>query len=459
MSQSSATNAPEIWTSRTAFLMASIGGAVGLGNIWRFPYIAGENGGAGFVLIYIGFVFLLGLPIMVGEMIIGRRGKQNAIASIEGLVKQEGGSSFWRIIGWLSIAIPFLGLSYYSVVAAWSMDYLGSAAIGAFSDFTSQTSADNFTAKIGSTTQQVLLHGAFIALTVVAVARGVQGGIEKVTRIAMPALLAILIFLVAYNAVTSNFSEALRFLFTPDFSQIDGTVVLMALGQALFSLAIGVGMMITYSAYMPREFSLPESAAIICVGDTVVALLAGLAIFPLVFQFGLTPSEGPGLIFVTLPIAFGEMPGGHVIGTLFFLLLFFAAYTTALGMLEPVAAWLAKALGLSRPKIATIAGLAVWAFGVASVLSFSNMQDVHPLGFVPGLETKTFFDILDFSVANIMLPINALLMSLFAGWVIRKATIHDELSLPDNIWLTYWRFAVRYLVPIAMLAIIYDLWK
>jgi len=459
MNQSNSITRPEIWTSRSAFLMASIGAAVGLGNIWRFPYIAGVNGGSGFVLIYIGFVFLLGLPVMVGEMVIGRRGKANAIASVKSLAEQEGGASFWRVIGWLSIAIPFLGLSYYSVVAAWSMDYLGSAATGAFADFTSHTSADNFSAKIGKSVQQVLLHGAFIAVTVIVVARGVQGGIEKVTKIAMPALLAILVFLVAYNAVTSNFSEALHFLFEPDFSQIGGTEILMALGQALFSLAIGVGAMITYSAYMPREFSLPESAAIICIGDTAVALLAGLAIFPLVFQFGLAPSEGPGLIFITLPIAFGEMPGGQIIGTLFFLLLFFAAFTTAIGMLEPVVAWLIKALGLSRPRIAVGAGVGVWVVGIVSVLSFGLMQGVHPLAIVPGLEAKTFFDILDFMVANIMLPINALLMSLFVGWVVSKATICDELSMSENIWLTYWRFAVRYLVPIAMLGIIYDLWN
>jgi len=439
--------------------MASIGAAVGLGNIWRFPYIAGVNGGSGFVLIYVGFVFLLGLPIMVGEMVIGRRGKANAIASVKSLVEQEGGASFWRVIGWLSIAIPFLGLSYYSVVAAWSMDYLGSAASGAFVEFTSLTSADNFSAKIGKSVLQVLLHGAFIAFTVIVVARGVKSGIETVTKIAMPALLVILLFLVGYNAVTSNFSEALYFLFEPDFSQIGGTAILMALGQALFSLAIGVGAMITYSAYMPREFSLPESAAIICIGDTVVALLAGLAIFPLVFQFDLAPSEGPGLIFVTLPIAFGEMPGGQIIGTLFFLLLFFAAFTTAIGMLEPVVAWLIEVLGLSRSKIAIGVGIGVWAVGIVSVLSFGVLQDVHPLGIVHGLESKTFFDILDFTVANIMLPINALLMSVFVGWVVKRATICDELSVSENIWLTYWRFAVRYLVPIAMLGIMYDLWK
>jgi len=449
----------EAWSSRAAFLMASIGAAVGLGNLWRFPYIAGANGGGSFVLIYIGFVFLLGLPIMIGEMIIGHRGQLSAVGSMNLLVKRGNRSSFWKLIGWLSILVPLIGLSYYSVVAAWALDYMGLAIAGSLSAFTADTAQSNFALQIGMPIRQGLLHATFIAMTVIVVARGLHGGIEIISKIMIPGLFAILLLLVGYNLFQADFSAAFDFLFRPDFSKITTQVVLMALGQALFSLAIGVGVMMTYSAYLPKQLSLPASAAIICIGDTVVALLAGLAIFPIVFQYGLSPSEGPGLIFVTLPVAFGQMPGGSMIAALFFLLLFFAAYTTAIGMLEPVVSWLEEHHGFRRSKMAVLAGLATWLVGILSVLSFSSLGDIHPLDFIAAMQGKTFFDIIDFTIANILLPINALLIALFAGWSIDKAVVALELGVSGGPWLAYWRFAVRYLVPVALALIMIDLWR
>lgn len=449
----------EAWTSRTAFLMAAMGAAVGLGNIWRFPYIAGENGGGGFVLIYLGFVFLLGLPVMIGEMLIGRRGHQSAIASMSLLVERGKRSPFWKVIGWLSVFAPFLGLTYYSVVAAWSLDYLSLAVTGAFQDLTGATAQSSFEEQIGRPIRQTLLHGAFIAMTVAVVARGLHGGIERMAKLLMPALFALLILLVIYNIFVSDFGRAFEFLFRPDFSKITGQSVLIALGQALFSLAIGVGVMMTYSAYLPKKVSLPESAAIICVGDTAVAVLAGLAIFPIVFSSGLDASEGPGLIFVSLPVAFGQMPGGQIIGSLFFLLLFFAAYTTSIGMLEPLVSWLEERPGARRSHMAIGAGFVAWVLGFASVLSFSLLSDWHPLSFIAAMEGKTFFDVLDFTIANMLLPINALLIALFAGWSLSRVIARDELGIGDGIWFTYWRFAVRYLVPVALVLIIFDMWR
>ena len=458
MAGASANFQHESWTSRPAFLLATIGAAVGLGNLWRFPFIAGQNGGAGFVLLYLGFVFLLGLPVMVGEMLIGRRGQQSAVGTMNGLVRRDNHSPVWKSIGWLSVGLPFLGLTYYSVVAAWSLDYLGLAVTGAFGGITGDDAQQNFALQIGKPFRQLLLHGLFILSVVVVVSRGLHGGIERISKIAMPALFAILVALVVYNLFAADFMSALKFLFTPDFSSIGTEAVLMALGQALFSLAIGVGVHITFSAYLPEKSSLVQSAGVICCGDTLVALLAGLAIFPIVFQYGLSPGEGPGLIFVTLPIAFGQMPGGLIIGSLFFLLLFIAAYTTGIAMVEPIVSWLEEHRGAHRPTMTVACGFFAWIGGIVSVLSFSLLADVYPLDFLSLFEGKTFFDILDFIVANVMLPVNALLIALFVGWALDRATIADELGTSSGPWYLYWRFALRFLVPVALIAIILDLW-
>ena len=448
----------EAWTSRNAFLLATIGAAVGLGNLWRFPYVAGVNGGGGFVLIYLGFVVLLGLPVMIAEMAMGRMGHQSAVATMGKLVKEGDRSPFWKSIGWLSIIVPFAGLTYYSVVAAWSLDYLSLAVTGAFQGLTADASEENFSRQIGAPLRQLLLHAVFVFSVVFVVSRGLQGGIERMAKLVMPALGAILLFLVGYSFVAADFLGAVAFLFKPDFSRIGTEAVLMALGQALFSLSVGVGVLITYCAYLPQEFSLTKSASVICVGDTLVALLAGLAIFPIVFQYGLSPGEGPGLIFVTLPVAFGQMPGGIVVATLFFLLLFFAAYTTGIGMLEPLVSWLEEQRGIRRRTVTYVCGLVAWLLGIVSVLSFSTLADVFPLNFLTLMKDRTFFDVIDFTVANVLLPVNALLIALFAGWSLDRMTAGRELGLSGGPWFAYWRLALRFLVPVALLAIMLDLW-
>jgi len=443
------------WSSRPAFLLATIGGAVGLGNLWRFPYIAGEYGGGGFVQIYLGFVFLLGVPLMAGEMMLGRRGHRSPINAIAELVRAEDASLFWRSIGWMSILVPFVGLSYYAVVAAWAIDYLGLAATDSFSGFDGVVSQNTFGARIDAPVYQASLHALFVAMTAWVVARGVNKGIEQASKILMPTLFGVLVIIVIYGVVSADFGAAAKFLFNPDFSALTGESVLVALGQALFSLGIGVGLMITYASYMPQEYSLRESATIVCVGDTVAAILAGFAIFPIVFASGLDPAEGPGLIFVTLPIAFGNMAGGHIIGTLFFILLLFAAYTSALGMLEPVVAWLEERQPGKRRQMAMVAGGAIWVFGLGSVLSFSFMANVQPLAFL-GIE-KNFFGIVDFTVANVLAPMNALLIALFAGWVVRKIVVDEEFGSDTETWKSYWRITNRFLAPAALIVVLIDL--
>jgi len=443
------------WSSRPAFLIATIGGAVGLGNLWRFPYVAGEYGGGSFVLIYLGFVFLLGVPLMVGEMLLGRRGHRSPVNSMVALVRSEGASPFWRAIGWLSVLLPFVGLSYYAVVAAWALDYLGLAAMNGFSGFDGALSGTTFDLRVAESGHQAALHALFIALTVWVVANGVNKGIERATKFLLPTLFIILVVLVVYGMIAGDFAAAASFLFKPDFSSLSSESFLVALGQALFSLGIGVGLMITYSAYMPRDYSLKMSATVVCIGDTIAALLAGFAIFPIVFASGLDPAEGPGLIFVTLPIAFGNMAGGHIIGTLFFLLLLFAAYTSTIAMLEAVVSWLEERHPGTRRQMAMLAGFAVWVLGLGSVFSFGAMADFRPLAFL-GVE-KNFFGIVDFTVANVMAPINAFLIALFAGWVVRSVVVDEEFRADTPVWRFYWRLANRILAPAALIIVFIDL--
>jgi NSS family neurotransmitter:Na+ symporter len=321
-------------------MLATIGAAVGLGNLWRFPYIAGQNGGAAFVLIYVGFVLLLGVPVMMAELAMGRRGQGSPVASMRKLVSEAGTSRAWTSIGWISITIPLLGMSYYSIVGGWSIDYVVKAATNSFANISGQESGDAFGLLVASPGRLLFFHGLFIASGVIVVARGVGKGIEAVSRYMMPALFAILVILVVNSIFNADISRSIDFLLNPQFDKITPTVVFMALGQAFFSLAIGVGVMLTYGAYVPKTVSLPKAAITIALADTAVAILAGFAIFPVVFANGLDPADGPGLIFVTLPIAFGNMQAGYIVGLLFFVLLFFAAYSSVLGMLEPIVSFL-----------------------------------------------------------------------------------------------------------------------
>lgn len=443
------------WSGRAGFLLAAVGGAIGLGNLWRFPYIAGDNGGGGFVLIYLAFVFLLGVPLVAAEMLLGRRGHRSALTSISALIREENAHAAWKAIGILSMAIPFFALSYYAVVAAWAIDYILLAISDGFRGLDAASSQNTFGERASRPGYQIMLHGTFVAMTVWIVANGINKGIERAAKVFMPLLFLIIVVLVIYGMVAADFSAAVDFLFRPDFSKITGQSFLIALGQALFSLGIGVGLMITYGSYMPREFSLRKSVTIICIGDTLAAILAGLAIFPVVFASGLDPAEGPGLIFVSLPIAFGSMPGGQIIGAMFFVLLFFAAYTSALGMLEPVVAWLEEKAPGKRKQMSVMAGIVIWIIGIGSVLSFGLWSDFKPLGFF-GVD-KNIFGLFDYTIANVLAPFNALLIALFAGWVLTKLVVDEEFAGDPPAWKSYWQFANRYLTPAALAIVLIDL--
>ena len=445
----------EKWSSRTAFIFAAIGAAVGLGNIWRFPFVAGQNGGGAFVLLYIALVVLLCMPIMASELALGRMGKQSPVGTLNLMIGKLKAHSFWRSIGWLSLLIPFLGSTYYSVVAGWSLEYLMTSLVQGFSDYTSEGSPAYFDAFLASPGRMVLWHSLYMVAVGLIVARGIRGGLEKAVKIIMPALFIILLFLVVYAALTAEFRQAVAFLFTPDFSKLNGEIFLMAMGQAFYSVAIGVGAMMVYGAYLPDNISIPRAAFIIGMSDTFVALLAGLAIFPFIFSYGLEAGDGPGLIFVSLPVAFGQMPGGQFIAPLFFFLLSFAAFSTSLGMMEPVVSWLEEHKGYRRGPMTALTAFCAWFIGLGAAFSFNIWKDFTPLSFLEIFEGKTIFDLIDFIVANFMLPLNGLLIALFVGWIVRRDMVRKELGLPEGAALTYLRFVTRVLGPVAILFIFY----
>lgn len=443
----------ETWTSRRTFLLAAVGSAVGLGNIWRFPYITGVNGGGAFVIIYCICIVVVAAPLVMAELAIGRRGAQSPIRSMQKLTAENGRSAFWHSLGWLSVITPTVGLMYYSVVAGWTFDYAISAIRGSFSGYDAARSAEGFATLTGNPVRMMISQGAFMLLTIVIVAGGVRKGLERAVRYLMPGLALILLILLVYSALTADFSRAVEFMFQPDFSKVTAATVLMAVGQAFFSVNVAVGALITYGAYIPKDVSLPKVSGIIAFSDTAVALIMGLVIFPLVFTYGLHAGEGPGLVFVTLPIAFGQMPLGALFGAFFFLLMAIAALTSSIGMLEPSVSRLEERRGARRVPVAIGMGLFIWICGLLALFSFNRLAGFTPLDHFPLFADKGIFDLMDFATANILIPVGGLLVALFAGWMMTRDSIRSELGLTRETALSIWRVLVRFLAPAAITAI------
>ena len=443
----------EVWSSRTTFLFATISCSVGLGNLWRFPYIAGENGGGAFVLVYIGFVLLVGIPVIMAELAIARRGHTNPVAATATISAQERGHRRWQLIGWLSILAPLLGLSFYAVVAGWSLEYLLLAASDRFAEIDADQAGGLFADVLASPGRMLLSFSLVIVSVAAVVGSGVRAGIERASKVMLPALFILLTGLAAYACVIGDAGRALSFLFQPDFSSLSAQGVLMAFGQALFSLAVGTGALLAYGAYLPAATSIPFAAWAIGAADTAASILAGMLIFPVVFASGLDPAEGPGLIFVTLPIAFSDMPGARLFGSLFFLLVFFAAYTSGLGMMEPFVSWLEDRRNWNRRKAATATAILVWLLGLAAVFSFNLWKDFTPLDMIPPMQGRTVFSILDYLVSNLFLPVNALLIALMAGWAIGGARMRRDIGIDSGTGWALWQCSVRFLAPLAILCI------
>ena len=443
----------ESWSGRLAFILASIGAAVGLGNIWKFPYTLGSSGGSAFVLIYVVAILLVATPIMLAEMIIGRHARRSAPAAMRTLAEQQGASGRWAVVGWMGLFALFLVLSFYSVIAGWTAAYLVKSAGGGISGLSAEQVGGDFGAFLHSPGQMIFWHGLFTAVTIFIVSRGVKVGLERVVRVLMPALFVTLVALVINSAFTGDFSTAVRFLFTADLSKITPYVVLAAVGQAFFSVNVGVGAVLTYSAYLPKDVNLFRSAIIVAMGDTLVALLAGLAIFPIVFANGLDPAEGPGLIFVTLSTAFAQMPGGSIIGTGFFLMILFAALTSSISMLETMTARIFEIRGITRTAAASMIGAGTFLLGLVTVFSFSTWENTFPLGQFEVFATKTPFDLIDYLVSNVLMPLGGMLYAIFAGWWLSRQTLLSEIGLGDGALFKLWMVLVRIIAPLAVAAV------
>lgn len=434
------------WSSRMAFILAVTGSAVGLGNIWKFPYIAGQNGGGAFVLVYLVCVVVIGMPVMMSEILIGRRGRRNPIATMELLGKEEGSSGNWRLVGSMGVLAGILILSYYSVIAGWTLAYVLKSATGVFVGASAAEVGAEFSGFVGNWKAIGFSHTLFMALTIFVVARGVERGLEQAVRFMVPALLVLMLVLLGYSINSGFFGQGVAFMFTPDFDKLTWDSVLAALGQAFFTLSIGMGAIMAYGAYLPEETSITGASAAVVTADTVIAILAGLAIFPLVFANGLDPADGPGLVFQTLPLAFGQMAGGVFFSTIFFVLLAFAAWTSAIGLMEPAVAWMVEHYNRTRAQATVIIGVLIWAIGFASVLSFNVLADTK---FLAG----TIFDNIDYLTSNIMLPLGGLLITIFAGWVMCRNSTSDELGSSGTLYKA-WRLLARFIAPIGILFVL-----
>jgi NSS family neurotransmitter:Na+ symporter len=428
-----------------AFVLAVTGSAVGLGNIWKFPYIAGQNGGGAFVLVYLVFVFLIGMPVMMSEILLGRRGRRNPVGTMELLGEEEGGSRQWRWLGVIAIVGGVLILSYYSVIAGWTLGYVFKSMTGAFSGATAAAVNAVFVQFTGDWRLVALVHSVFMAITIFVVARGVERGLEQAVRFMVPALVILMLTLLVYSMNTGYFDEGVAFLFAPNFDELSWEGVLAALGQAFFTLSVGMGAVMAYGAYLPQETSIPGTAAIVVTADTAIALLAGLVIFPIVFANGLDPAEGPGLVFQTLPHAFGQMTGGALFATIFFLLLVLAAWTSAISMMEPSVAWVVERFGRTRAQAAVMIGLVIWLVGTGSVLSFNMLADFT---FYKG----TIFNNVDYLTSNVMLPVGGFFIVVFAGWVMCRNSSAEELGGAGSLY-SLWHVLARYVVPVAIIFI------
>ena len=441
------------WSSRLAFILAATGSAVGLGNIWKFPYLAGENGGGAFVLVYLGCIAVIGIPIMMAEVMLGRRGRQSPVNTMKTLAAEEHASPHWKWLGWAGVLAGFLILSYYSVIAGWALAYVFRTGSGLFTGLTADGVQAIFTNLTGSPESLLAWHTIFMTMTMVIVARGVRGGLEKAVKLLMPALFILLFVLVGYAWNSGSFQEGLDFLFQPDFSSISANSVLIAMGHAFFTLSLGMGAIMVYGSYLPDNVSIAKTSIAVSLMDTLVALLAGMAIFPIVFANGLEPGAGPGLIFQTLPIAFGHMEYGAFFGMLFFLLLVFAAWTSAISLIEPAVAWLVENRGMTRIFASVVAGFTTWLFGLLTVFSFNLWSEVKLLSRFEVFRDSTVFDLLDYLTANIMLPLGGLLIAIFAARKMSRASSADELGMGDRFCYPLWRFLVRYVTPVAVIIV------
>lgn len=423
-----------VWKNRFTFIMATTGAAVGLGNIWKFPYITGENGGGAFVLVYLACILLLGIPIMIGEVMLGRRGRNNPVHAMLKNSSDSNSHKAWSLIGIMGVAAGIMILMYYSVVAGWALEYIQQSFSGAYLGKDPKEIASGFSVLYKNQTQQMIWHSVFLFITLFIVGFGVTRGIGMAVDILMPILFILLFILLGYSYQQGNFHEAITFMFNADFSRLSNKSVLTAMGHAFFTLSLGMGTVMAYGSYMPKNVSIPGATLTVAFLDTLIALVAGLIIFPLVFASDLVPGSGPGLLFETLPIAFSGMSNGDIFGAGFFILVSIAALSSSISLIEPGIAWLEK-IGIKRWISVIGLGLLCWAGGIACIYS------------------SEVFDSLDYITSNIMLPLGGLFIAIFVGWKLGYTRIRKEIDDINSFLFNLWMVILRFITPLAVIIV------
>jgi neurotransmitter:Na+ symporter, NSS family len=438
-----------IWGRRGSFILAATGSAVGLGNIWKFPYLAGENGGAAFVLLYLACVLLVGIPIMMAEIMLGRRGRANPITTLYNISKEAGASKLWTLIGFMGVIAGFLIISYYTVIAGWTLDYFLAAIHDKFSGLNGESSTQLFDNLLADRSRLVQWHTVFIVMTALVLMFEVNKGLENIVRWAMPTLFILLFVLLGYAYNTGELLTSARFLFSFNIDDISWNTTLIALGHAFFTLSLGMGAIMAYGAYMPSTAAIGKTVIVVALLDVIVAIVTSLFVFAFVFSTpGIQASQGPGLIFITLPVAFGSMPAGLWVGSAFFLMVILSAWTSTISLLEPAVAYLNERFGFHRISACLIIAGSAWLLGLGSVLSFNEWADKE---LIWGMNFRTS---IDFFTANLLLPTGGLLVAIFVGWIMKPELSKHEMQQDSAIFYKLWHFLLRYVAPLAVLMII-----
>ncbi len=478
-----------IWASRWTFILAAVGSAVGLGNIWKCPYITGEYGGGAFVLVYLLCILSVGIPVMMAEVLLGRKARMSPINTMHRLTEKYKAPAFFSGIGWMGAVAGFFILSFYSVIAGWTLYYSQEMVTGTFVNISADDAGAVFGGLLGDPATLIAYHTLFLFLVGFVISRGVHRGLETSLRLLMPLLFVMLLVLLGYSLTTPGFTQGWDFLFRFEPEKLSEEAIITALGHSFFTLSLGMGAIMAYGAYMPANSRLGKTILTVGALDTLVALVAGLVIFPIVFSNGLEPGAGPGLMFQTLPIAFGQLPGGIIIGTAFFVLVAIAAWSSAISLAEPAVAW-AVEKGFSRVRATITVCALAWVLGLGTVMSFNHWENHQYFVTVTGIDQegevafedlrlyagvevlrstlgttggltyevkgKTFFDVLDFLTTNILLPLGGVLISLFVGWFMTRRAIADEARMKSERMLSLWRFMLRFVAPLAVLFVIYN---
>ncbi|CAH0230285.1 sodium-dependent transporter [Peribacillus frigoritolerans] len=433
------------WTSKLGFILAAAGSAIGLGAIWKLPYMTGENGGGVFFLLFIIFTLLIGAPILIAEFTIGRNAQKDAISAYKHIAPGKP----WALIGYGGVVASIILLSFFSVVGGWIISYLARSFTGSLSNLTQEEYGNFFNTIISNPYETVIAQLLFMVFTIWVVQGGVSKGIEKANKYMMPSLFILFIILLIRSLTLDGAMEGVKFFLKPDFSALTGETILLALGQSFFALSVGVSVMVTYASYLSKKEDITKSAFSVVGLNIFISLLAGLVIFPAVFALGFSPSSGPGLVFVVLPAVFNEMALGGIFMFIFFILLLFATLTTAFSILEIVVAAMIKGDSAKRKKASWIAGITVFLIGIPSALSFGVLSDVK-------IFNLSIFDFADYLTSNIALPVGALFISLFIGYQMKRIEVQKEFETgadPGRSLFKLWYFLIRYIVPIMIILV------